>query len=140
MKVSVAPLQVRLLILKKNKKKRNESIWEGKENPLKDMQARTKSLKHEGQNPQGEDQGWKTKKSPVDASPLLGRYQKDGVLIATVTSKTGGIAELTVWQGNMLLQKMVNGCNIARLDTNTRVVEVGKKRPMWWTGCCQVGN
>ena len=78
MKVSLAPLQVRLLILKKNKKKRTESIKEGKENPLKDMQARTKSPKHEGQNPQGEDQGWKRKKSPVDASPLLGRYQKDG--------------------------------------------------------------
>ena len=42
------------------------------------MQARTKSPKHEGQNTQGEDQGWKRKKSPVDASPLLGRYQKDG--------------------------------------------------------------
>ena len=42
------------------------------------MQARTKSPKHEGQNPQGEDQDWKRKKSPVDASPLLGRYQKDG--------------------------------------------------------------
>ena len=173
MKVSSAPLQVRLLILKKNKKKRTESIKEGKENPLKDMQARTKSPKHEGQNPQGEDQGWKRKKSPVDASPLLGRYQKDGkrkftetnyeengrkmkkrrlklrrpmpkirnsgVLSATVTSKTGGTAELTVWQRNMLLQKMVNGCNIARLNTNTRVVEVGKKRPMWWTGCCQTG-
>ena len=138
------------------------------------MQARTKSPKHEGQNTQGEDQGWKRKKSPVDASPLLGRYQKDGrrkftetnyeengrkmkkrrlklrrpmpkirnsgVLSATVTSKTGGTAELTVWQRNMLLQKMVNGCNIARLNTNTRVVEVGKKRPMWWTGCCQIGN
>ena len=64
--------------MKKNKTKRTESIREGKENPLKDMQARTKSPKHEGQNPQGEDQGWKRKKSPVDASPLLGRYQKDG--------------------------------------------------------------
>ena len=148
MKVSLAPLQVRLPILKKNKKKRTESIRKGKENLLKDMQVRTKSLKHEGQNPQGEDQGWKRKKSPVDASPLLGRYQKDGrrkftetnyeengrkmkkrrlklrrpmpkirnsgVLSATVTSKTGGTAELTVWQRNMLLRKMVNGYNIAR--------------------------
>merc|ERR1719357_857989 len=67
-----------LLILKKNKKKRTESIRQGKESPMKDMQARTNSLKHEGQNHQGEDHGWMGKKSPVDASPLLGRYQKDG--------------------------------------------------------------
>ena len=45
---------------------------------MKNMQARTKSPKHEGQNHQGEDHGWKRKKSPVDASPLLGRFQKDG--------------------------------------------------------------
>ena len=115
---------------------------------MKDMQARTKSLKYEGQNHQDEDHGWMGKKSPVDASPLLGRYQKDGkrkftetnyeengrkmkkrrlklrrpmpkirnsgVLSATVTSKTGGTAELTVWQRNMLLRKMINGYNIAR--------------------------
>ena len=64
--------------MKKNKKKRTENIREGKESPMKDMQARTKSLKHEGQNHQGEDHGWKRKKPPVDASPLLGSYQKDG--------------------------------------------------------------
>jgi len=52
---------------------------------VKDMQARTKSLKHEGKNPQGEDQGWKRKKSPVDASPLLGRFQKDGTQKFTET-------------------------------------------------------
>ena len=45
MEVSLAPLQVRLLMLKKNKKKRTESIREGKESPMKDMQARTKSPK-----------------------------------------------------------------------------------------------
>ena len=78
MEVSLAPLQERLLILKKNKKKRTENIREGKESPMKDMQARTKSLKHEGQNHQGEVHGWKRRKSPVDASPLLGRFQKDG--------------------------------------------------------------
>jgi len=76
--LQLALRQARLLILKKNKKKRTESIREGKESLMKDMQARTKSPKHEGQNHQGEDHGWKRKKSPVDASPLLGRYQKDG--------------------------------------------------------------
>merc|ERR1719474_1157137 len=76
--LQLALRQARLLILKKNKKKRTESIREGKESLMKDMQARTKSLKHEGQNHQDEDHGWKRKKSPVDASPLLGRYQKDG--------------------------------------------------------------
>ena len=45
---------------------------------MKDMQARTKSPTLEGQNHQDEDHGWMGKKSPVDASPLLGRYQKDG--------------------------------------------------------------
>ena len=70
MEVSLAPLQVRLHILKKNKKKRTESTRERKESPMKDMQARTKRSKHEGQNHQGEDHGWKSKKSPVDASPL----------------------------------------------------------------------
>merc|ERR1719494_1018269 len=76
--LQLALRQARLLMLKKNKKKRTESIREGKESLMKDMQARTKSLKHEGQNHQGEDPSWKRKKSPVDASPLLGRYQKDG--------------------------------------------------------------
>merc|ERR1719495_228448 len=76
--LQLALRQARLLILKKNKKKRTESIREGKKSLMKDMQARTKSLKHEGQNHQDEDHGWKRKKSPVDASPLLGRYQKDG--------------------------------------------------------------
>ena len=80
---------MRLLIVKKNKKKRSESIREGKEDPMKDMQARTKSPKHEGQNLQGEDQGWKRKKSPVDALPLLGRYQKDGKRKFTGTSYEG---------------------------------------------------
>ena len=89
MKVSSAPLQVRLLILKKNKKKRTESIREGKEDPMKDMQAQTKSPKHEGQNLHGEDQGWKRKKSPVDASPLLGRYQKGGKRKFTGTNYEG---------------------------------------------------
>ena len=64
--------------MKKNKKKRTESIREGKESLMKDMQALTKSLKYVGQNHQDEDHGWMGKKSPVDASPLLGRYQKDG--------------------------------------------------------------
>jgi len=76
--LQLALRQERLLILKKNKKKRTENIREGKESPMKDMQARTKSLKHEGQNHQGEVHGWKRRKSPVDASPLLGRFQKDG--------------------------------------------------------------
>merc|ERR1719447_2048653 len=76
--LQLALRQVRLLILKKNKKKRTESIREGKESLMKDMQARTKSSKHEGQNHQGEDHGWMGKKSPVAASPLLGRFQKDG--------------------------------------------------------------
>merc|ERR1719495_2985714 len=76
--LQLALRQARLLTLKKNKKKRTESIREGKKSLMKDMQARTKSLKHEGQNHQDEDHGWKRKKSPVDASPLLGRYQKDG--------------------------------------------------------------
>merc|ERR1719282_734796 len=77
--LQLALRQVRLLVLKKNKKKeRTESTREGKESLMKDMLARTKSPKHEGQNHQGEDHGWKRKKSPVDASPLLGRYQKDG--------------------------------------------------------------
>jgi len=76
--LQLALRQARLLILKKNKKKRTESIWEGKESPMKDMQARTKSPNLEGQNHQDEDHCWLGKKSPVDASPLLGRYQKDG--------------------------------------------------------------
>merc|ERR1719447_1895490 len=76
--LQLALRQMRLLIMKKNKTKRTEIIREGKESLMKDMQARTKSPKHEGQNHQGEDHGWKRKKSPVDASPLLGRYQKDG--------------------------------------------------------------
>merc|ERR1719204_1096286 len=76
--LELALRQVRLLVLKKNKKKRTESIREGKGSLMKDMQARTKSPKHEGQNHQGEDHGWKRKKPPVDASPLLGSYQKDG--------------------------------------------------------------
>merc|ERR1719447_236104 len=76
--LQLALRQVRLLILKKNKKKRTESIREGKESLMKDMQARTKSSKHEGLNHQGEDHGWMGKKSPVAASPLLGRFQKDG--------------------------------------------------------------
>merc|ERR1719447_2509877 len=76
--LQLALRQVRMLVLKKNKKKRTESIREGKESLMKDMQARTKSSKHEGLNHQGEDHGWKRNKSPVDASPLLGRFQKDG--------------------------------------------------------------
>ena len=76
---------------------------------------------------------------PISRRPIP-KIQNFGVLSATVTSKTGGTVELTVWLRNMLLQKMVNGCNIARLDTNTRVVEASKKRPMWWTGCRQIGN
>merc|ERR1719167_212636 len=76
--LQLALRQVRMLVLKKNKKKRTESTKEGKESLMKNMQARTKSPKHEGQNHQGEDHGWKRNKSPVDASPLLGRFQKDG--------------------------------------------------------------
>ena len=68
------------------------------------------------------------------------KIQNSGVLSANFILKTGGTAELTVWQRNMLLQKMANGCNIARFDTNTRVIEVSKKRPMWWRGCRQIGN
>merc|ERR1719447_1565881 len=87
--LQLALRQMRLLILKKNKKKRTESIREGKESLMKDMQARTKSPKHEGQNHHGEDHGWKRKKSPVDASPLLGRYQKDGKRKFTETNFEG---------------------------------------------------
>merc|ERR1712013_458113 len=87
--LQLALRQARLLILKKNKKKRTESIREGKESLMKDMQARTKSPKHEGQNHQGEDHGWKRKKSPVDASPLLERYQKDGKRKFTETNFQG---------------------------------------------------
>merc|ERR1719495_2361236 len=76
--LQLALRQARLLIMKKNKTKRTEIIREGKESLMKDMQARTKSLKYVGQNHQDEDHRWKRKKSPVDASPLLGRYQKDG--------------------------------------------------------------
>merc|ERR1719167_1284820 len=76
--LQLALRQVRMLVLKKNKKKRTESTKEGKESLMKNMQARTKSSKHEGLNHQGEDHGWKRNKSPVDASPLLGRFQKDG--------------------------------------------------------------
>merc|ERR1719495_2465690 len=76
--LQLALRQARLLVLKKNKKKRTESTREGKESPMKDMQARTKSPNLEGQKHQDEDHGWMGKKSPVDASPLLGRYQKDG--------------------------------------------------------------
>ena len=80
------------------------------------------------------------KHAKTDIEKVNAQNSKFWVLSAKIISKTGGTAKLTVWQRNMLLQKMVNGCNIARLNTNTRVVEVGKKRPMWWTGCCQIGN
>ena len=50
---------------------------------------------------------------PISRRPMP-RIQNFGVLSANVTSKTGGTVELTVWQRNMPLRKMVNGYNTAR--------------------------